>query len=338
MNRERERESRRNGIAEGDHRGAGRLTPPRASNEDGRVRKRRRSRSSDDDEEGDSRRKRKHREDEPKYSASSRGRERERERDRDKVKEKRMQNDSEDKRLKQKSRHTKHDRANKQRHENNSEEDHHRSHRKEESGHKHRRHRSHSRPASRSRSPDSRAIKRHKESSRQCKTRSPVPLSRSPERRQSKSTNGIKYSKPISSTLDSDSDPLEAIVGPLPPRAQPTVRSKGRGAHKANAMDERFSTTYNPSIDVRVNSDVEDDWGDALEALKDRQQYKQQGAERLKAAGFSEEQVKKWEKGDEKGEEDVKWVKRGEGREWDRGKVVDEDGDVELKAEWGRLT
>jgi hypothetical protein len=103
-------------------------------------------------------------------------------------------------------------------------------------------------------------------------------------------------------------------------------------------MDERFSTAYNPSTDVHINSDIEDDWGDALEALKDRQQYQQQGAERLKAAGFSDEQVKKWEKGDEKGEEDVQWAKRGEGREWDKGKVVNEDGYVDLKADWGRLT
>ena len=138
---------------------------------------------------------------------------------------------------------------------------------------------------------------------------------------------------------NSDSDPLEAIVGPLPPPAQPTVRSRGRGAHKSNAdaMDARFSTTYNPTADVHVDSDVEDDWGDALEALKDRQQWKKQGAERLKAAGFLDEQVQKWERGDEKTEEDVRWSKQGEGREWDRGKVIDEDGHVELKAEWGRL-
>lgn len=102
-------------------------------------------------------------------------------------------------------------------------------------------------------------------------------------------------------------------------------------------MDARFSTTYNPSTDVHIKSDIEDDWGDALETLKDRERWKQQGAERLKAVGFSDEQVKKWEKGDEKTEEDVKWAKRGEGREWDRGKVVDEDGDVDLKADWGRL-
>ena len=36
-------------------------------------------------------------------------------------------------------------------------------------------------------------------------------------------------------------------------------------------------------------------------------------------------------------EEDVRWAKKGEGREWDRGKVVDEDGNVAVQADWGRL-
>jgi hypothetical protein len=103
-------------------------------------------------------------------------------------------------------------------------------------------------------------------------------------------------------------------------------------------MDSRFADTYDPAIDVRPPSDAEDDWGEALESLRDRQRWKQQGAERLKAAGFTDAQVNKWAKGgDMKDEEDVTWSKRGQAREWDRGKVVDEDGDVELKAEWGRL-
>jgi hypothetical protein len=103
-------------------------------------------------------------------------------------------------------------------------------------------------------------------------------------------------------------------------------------------MDSRFSSTYDPSTDIRQPSDAEDDWGDALEAFRDRQRWKQQGADRLKAAGFTDAQVKKWEKGDNKDEEDVTWAKSGQAREWDRGKVVGEDGHVELKAEWGRLT
>lgn len=102
-------------------------------------------------------------------------------------------------------------------------------------------------------------------------------------------------------------------------------------------MDSHFSSTYDPATDVKYDSDLEDDWDQALEALRDRQRWKQQGADRLRAAGFTDEEVKKWEKGGEKTEQDVKWAKKGEGREWDRGKVVDDDGLVDVKAEWGRL-
>jgi hypothetical protein len=67
--------------------------------------------------------------------------------------------------------------------------------------------------------------------------------------------------------------------------------------------------------------------------------WKEQGADRLRAAGFSEEEVKKWENSGKKGregagddgrltaaDEGVRWAKKGEGREWDRGKVVGEGG------------
>lgn len=75
-----------------------------------------------------------------------------------------------------------------------------------------------------------------------------------------------------------------------------------------------------------------------LEALRDRARWKQAGAGRLRAAGFTDEEVTKWEKGAEERVEDVKWKGRGEGREWDRGKVVNEDGAVGVgPVEWGRL-
>jgi len=90
-------------------------------------------------------------------------------------------------------------------------------------------------------------------------------------------------------------------------------------------------------MDLRPGSDKEDDWDEALEAMRDRERWKKQGADRLRAAGFKDEQVKKWEKGGDPMEEDVVWTKKGQDREWDRGKFVDEDGDVALKAEWGRL-
>ncbi|KAF2488904.1 hypothetical protein BU16DRAFT_623172 [Lophium mytilinum] len=141
-----------------------------------------------------------------------------------------------------------------------------------------------------------------------------------------------------SPTVASDSDPLDAIIGPAPPPPPPEVRLRGRGAFMASsAMDDHFSASYDPTADVQPNSDVEGDWDEALEAMRDRQKWKQQGADRLRAAGFTDTMVKKWENGGEKTEEDVVWAKKGEGREWDRGKVVDGDGLVDVKAEWGRL-
>lgn len=67
----------------------------------------------------------------------------------------------------------------------------------------------------------------------------------------------------------------------------------------------------------------------------------------MRAAGFGEEVVGAWERGRVGGRgggdgEDgdvasVRWRGRGHGREWDRGKVVLEGGEVETGAEWGRL-
>jgi len=84
-------------------------------------------------------------------------------------------------------------------------------------------------------------------------------------------------------------------------------------------MDARFSDTYDPQSDVLPE---EDDWDMAVEEFRDRQKWKQQGAERLRAAGFTEEEIKKWEKGGERDHNDVRWAKVGESREWDKGKAV----------------
>ena len=80
----------------------------------------------------------------------------------------------------------------------------------------------------------------------------------------------------------------------------------------------------------------------ALEAFRDRQKWKQVGADRLREAGFGEDHVRRWERDGpssgpekEKGVEDVRWSGKGEEREWDRGKVV-EHGKVEVQAAWAR--
>jgi len=154
---------------------------------------------------------------------------------------------------------------------------------------------------------------------------------------------GLKPSDSKTAKVDDDSDPLDDIIGPRPP---PTtkVRSCGRGTiSAASGIDFRFSTGYDPTVDVQLDPAEEDDWDQALEALRDRQKWKQQGADRLRAAGFTEEEVEKWQKGGEKKETDVKWAKKGESREWDRGKVFSANSDdevlpKEIDLDFGRLT
>ncbi|KAF7918480.1 uncharacterized protein EAE98_009723 [Botrytis deweyae] len=141
----------------------------------------------------------------------------------------------------------------------------------------------------------------------------------------------------------SDSDPLDSIIGPRPAHEKQPLRIRGRGAVSlgSTSMDSRFHADYDPKSDVQLEDNFDkareegEDWDQALEALRDRQKWKMQGANRLRDAGFSEEEVKKWERGGEKREEDVKWKGKGEGREWDRGKVVRGDGTVGFETGWG---
>ena len=95
------------------------------------------------------------------------------------------------------------------------------------------------------------------------------------------------------------SDPLEEFIGPSPPRNPPT---RGRGAIGQAAMDSRFSSSYDPTMDAQPDTDqrigVGEDFDDALEAYRDRQKWKQQGAERLRSAGLGEDFIKAWENND----------------------------------------
>ncbi|OJZ88956.1 hypothetical protein ASPFODRAFT_215712 [Aspergillus luchuensis CBS 106.47] len=167
--------------------------------------------------------------------------------------------------------------------------------------------------------------------------------------------------------LDDESDPLEDLVGPLPAKDNDhgysaPIRSRGRGAYKPNMsnIDAHFAPDYDPTTDVHLEDDDaqagsrptrrpvaglmtgDDDWELSLEALRDRAKWKQRGEERLREAGFSNEFVDRWKSNttstpgdDSEGRlEDVKWSKKGEGREWDRGKFVDQDGHIDVKASW----
>ena len=159
-----------------------------------------------------------------------------------------------------------------------------------------------------------------------------------------------------------ESDPLEDLVGPLPPNANDGgLPSRGRGSYRtsANNMDAHFAADYDPNVDVELEEEGDsagrstirpvaglmgdnDDWELAHEALRDRARWRQKGQERLREAGFDESVVEKWKNNAaftgagaaNKELKEVKWSKRGEGREWDRGKIIGEDGHVDLKASW----
>jgi hypothetical protein len=222
--------------------------------------------------------------------------------------------------------------------------------------HKHRRHRSRSSSSEESRR--SRSPRRERYSHRRrydsisphydkkrVDSANPKPAKRHSQPH--KSTHSSNEASPNRSrnNTDNDSDPLEAILGPPLPPKTPPVRIRGRGATAfTSGIDARFSKSYDPTWDVQPDENEDDDWDVALEALRDRQRWQKQGAERLRAAGFSQEEVGKWEVGiseagakTEKGEDDVVWKKRGEAREWDRGKTVDQLGVVRIESEYGRL-
>ncbi|KAI6835874.1 hypothetical protein KC332_g5662 [Hortaea werneckii] len=189
-------------------------------------------------------------------------------------------------------------------------------------GHRHREDRR------RSRSPQSHHRHHHRRH-RQSRSprRSPSPDHRSKRRRRHSTA--------------SDSDPLDEVIGPKPRSA---VIPRGRGAATSSStIDQRFRPDYDPRADIqnspspeRGHEGLRDDWDLALEALRDRAKWKAQGGDRLKAAGFTDEEVDRWKEGGrEKDERDVRWRKSGEGREWDRGKTI-EGEHVEVKASWAR--
>ena len=132
----------------------------------------------------------------------------------------------------------------------------------------------------------------------------------------------------------SESDSESDMIGPA--RSPKTARVRGRGLRAASAssgIDRRFSASYDPKAENYIASG-EEGWEEAKEAYSHLQKWKNEGAERLRKAGFSDSKVGKWEDGEDRRLEHVRWTKKGEKREWDRGKVVGLDGHVSLRADW----
>ncbi|PHH74869.1 hypothetical protein CDD80_2778 [Ophiocordyceps camponoti-rufipedis] len=121
-----------------------------------------------------------------------------------------------------------------------------------------------------------------------------------------------------------DSDPLNDFIGPAPP-----ANFRGRGTMGgAASLDRRFSESYDPKTDVDMGDGETDDWGDAAERFRDRQKLRLSQAQRMKAAGFTDEQLGRMQGEPER---EVVWSKAGEQRAWDQGKDVD----VEMEMDHG---
>ncbi|OLL22665.1 hypothetical protein NEOLI_002470 [Neolecta irregularis DAH-3] len=115
-------------------------------------------------------------------------------------------------------------------------------------------------------------------------------------------------------------------IGPSPPPENPVPGSKprGRGAHFGEggikAMDDHFAHDYDPSKDVD-RSETLDDWAMALDAMRDRDRWKEMGRQKPQDRDIGESNFPIYSKGT---------------REWDRGKVVDnKSGECGLTI-WGR--
>ncbi|KAI9733345.1 MAG: hypothetical protein M1834_003429 [Cirrosporium novae-zelandiae] len=137
------------------------------------------------------------------------------------------------------------------------------------------------------------------------------------------------------SASSTDSDPLCDLIGPsLPLASSSNIIPRGRGVLNQSIIDSHFSPNYNPSLDMQPNAESDDDWDQALEAMRDRQLWKERGAQRLREAGFSEGEVTRLERGTEYRTANLRWGRKGEGREWDRGKHIGIEGEVTTGAEW----
>lgn len=159
---------------------------------------------------------------------------------------------------------------------------------------------------------------------------------------------------------------------------------KGRGAFSSVALggpgssiDRHFASDYDPSNDVemqdkaatkqaqrpsvqpRPSSAAEDA---QTEMQRDRKQLLRDGAERLRAAGFTDREIAIWARGgrrevaprdaapkakegkkaarteataeEAEDKSNAPWAKKGEAREWDRGKEAGDDGPA--KPLWAR--
>ncbi|PHH60888.1 hypothetical protein CDD81_1049 [Ophiocordyceps australis] len=177
-----------------------------------------------------------------------------------------------------------------------------------------------SRKSRRSRSPNEECSKSRRRSRHHSRNRS--------QHRPTWSDQSTSSAKASATKVDSDFDPLEDFIGPVAP---PKHRGRGR-IGGALDLDRRFSASYDPKADIEDIVNIGEDWDDTVEAFRDRQKLRVCQEQRMRNAGFAEDQIEKMKGGwcmESRTEPDVIWSKAGEVRAWDNGKILDEEMEVE---------
>ena len=165
------------------------------------------------------------------------------------------------------------------------------------------------------------------------RSRSPRKERRHRRRRSRESDHESDQVKQKSHDSDRDELPaggLDTVDSHDHARTQDSVQVRGRGANKhRSAMDDHFRKDYDPTQDVSLDSDggkSDEDWDLALEAMRDRAAYKKNQLSRMREAGFSDQDISKWETnvldtgGADGDVHAVRWKRKGEIRDWDAGK------------------
>lgn len=141
---------------------------------------------------------------------------------------------------------------------------------------------------------------------------------RSEHRRRSRSRDETRSrrTRDSKSEAQSDSDPLDEIIGPAP---APKLRGRG-AAGFSSGIDRRFSESYDPKLDSGMDDEqpeASSGWDNAVEEFRDRQKSRANQEERLRSAGFTDGQIRMASETDEVLKDDFKWSKSGEKKAWD---------------------
>ena len=175
---------------------------------------------------------------------------------------------------------------------------------------------------SRSRGQSARKCEKSRSPDRRRRSRSPNDDKRRRTRHRHRSPiQEVAKPPPLPQNNAEDSDSSDGLIGPMP-----APKPRGRGALAGSSgIDRRFSDTYDPKLDIQMDGEDGNSWGDAVGAYRDRQKMRQQQEQRMGSPGFVDNDIQKIQGGGGGSEEDVKWSKVGEKREWDKDKLLGHD-------------